>query len=63
MVGIDTRGQYVVVVREMDKESESFEELSYCLTLLDDGKCVKIHKEVESAPHPSTLVEGTSCID
>ena len=60
MGGIDKRGQFVVVVREMDKESES---LSYCLTLLDDGKCEKIRKEVESAPHPSTLAEGTSRID
>jgi hypothetical protein len=59
VVGIDTRGQYVV----MDKGSENFEELSYCLTLLDDCKCEKIRKEVESAPHPSMLVEGTSCID
>lgn len=30
VVGIDTRGQYVVV-KEMDKESENLEELSYCL--------------------------------
>ena len=63
VVGIDTRGQYVVVVRQMDKGSESLAELSYCLTLLGDGKCEKIRKEVESAPHPSTLAEGTSCID
>ena len=63
VVGIDTRGQYWVVVREMDKERDSLEELSYCQTLLDDGKCEKIRKEVESAPHPSMLAEGTSCID
>ena len=63
MVGIDTRGQHAVVVREIDKEGESLEALSYCLTLLDDGKCEKIHKKVESAPHPSTLAEGTLCID
>ena len=63
VVGIDRRGQYAVVVREMDKESENFEELSYCLTLLDDGKCEKPRKEVESAPHPSMLAEGTWCID
>ena len=60
VVGIDdTRGQYVV----MDKESDSLEELRYCLTLLDDGKCEKIRKEVESAPHPSRLAEVTRRID
>ena len=59
VVGIDRQGQYV----EMDKESESLEQLSYCLTLLDDGKCEKIRREVESTPHPSTLAEGTWCID
>ena len=60
VVGIDdTRGQYVV----MDKESDSLEELRSCLRLLDDGKCEKTRKEVESAPHPSTLVEETWCID
>ena len=58
-IDIDTWGQYVV----MDKESESLEELRYSLTLLDDGKCEKIRKEVESAPHPSMLAEGTWCID
>lgn len=59
VVGIDRRGQYVA----MDKESESLEQLSYCLTLLDDGKCEKIRREVESTPHPSTLAEGPWCID
>ena len=50
-------------MREMDKGSENLEELSYCQTLLDEGKCEKVRKEVESTPHPSTLAEGTSCID
>lgn len=50
------------VVKEMDKESESLEELGYCLTLLDDGRSGKNRKEVESAPHPTMLAEGTSCI-
>ena len=59
VVGVDRRGQYVV----MDKESESWEELSYCLTLLDRDKCEKIRTEVESAAHPSTLAEGAWCID
>ena len=62
-MGIDRRGQIVVVVREVDKESESSEELSYCPTLLDVGKCENNRKEVESAPHPSRLAEGTLYTD
>ena len=59
VVGIDTRGQYVVVVREVDKESESLEDLNYCLTLLDDDRCAINRKGMGSAPH---LAEETSCI-
>lgn len=59
VVGIDTQGQYVVVVREMDRESDSLEELNYCLTLLDDDRFAKTRKGVGSTPH---LAEETSCI-
>ena len=58
VVDIDTRGQNVVVVREMDKERSVEIEL-----LSNDSMWAKNHKEVESAPHPLTSAEGTWCID
>ena len=57
-IASDTRGQYVVIVREMDKERSVEIEL-----LSNDSMWAKNHKEVESAPHPLTSAEGTWCID